>query len=72
MHRRCTSARLPAGVVCDDISSAVSEVRSGSYQVVEQRHTVLLGWNRHMRPLINQVRGAGRGQEGARGCAQLL
>jgi hypothetical protein len=31
------------------------QVRSGSYTVVEQRHTVLLGWNKQMAPVLRQV-----------------
>ena len=44
------------GIVCDDISNFVSEVRHGNYQMVEEGHTVILNVNRLLGPVLKQVR----------------
>ena len=43
------------GIVCDDISNFVSDVRHGNYQMVEDGHTVILNVNRLLGPVLHQV-----------------
>ena len=43
------------GVVTEDINSAMDEVKQGSFAVVEQQHTVVLGWNKQIKPMLQQV-----------------
>lgn len=44
------------GIVCDDISSMVEEVRAGNYQIVEEGHTVVLNSNHQLGSILRQVR----------------
>lgn len=43
------------GIVCDDISNYVSEVRHGNYQIVERNHLVILNVNRLLGAVLRQV-----------------
>ncbi|KAI8465303.1 MAG: hypothetical protein J3K34DRAFT_461471 [Monoraphidium minutum] len=43
------------GIITDDIGSAVAQVRTGNFPVVERNHTVLLGWNRQTLPILKQI-----------------
>lgn len=43
------------GILTDDISSAVLRVRTGNYPLVEDRHTVVLGWNKQLMPVLRQI-----------------
>lgn len=43
------------GVITDDISSAVQHVRSGNYAIHERQHTLILGWNRQLTPVLRQI-----------------
>lgn len=43
------------GIVCDDISSIVEEVRSGNYEVLEEGHTIVLNSNKQLGSVLRQV-----------------
>lgn len=43
------------GIICDDISSVVEEVRSGNYQVLEEGHTIILNCNKQLGSVLRQV-----------------
>ncbi|GBF95117.1 ion channel POLLUX [Raphidocelis subcapitata] len=43
------------GIIIDDISSAVAEVRHGNFPIAERGHTVVLGWNRQTLPTLRQI-----------------
>lgn len=44
------------GIICDDISNTVAEVRTGNYQIVEKDHTVILNVNKRLGAVLRQVR----------------
>lgn len=44
------------GIICDDISNTVAEVRTGNYQIVEKNHTVILNVNERLGAVLRQVR----------------
>ncbi|GMH41923.1 hypothetical protein BSKO_09842 [Bryopsis sp. KO-2023] len=43
------------GIVCDDISSMVQDVRLGNYQVLEEGHTVVLNCNKQLGSVLRQM-----------------
>ena len=44
------------GVVCDDMSIFIENIRTGNYAVVESGHTLVLNWNQQTVPMLRQVR----------------
>ncbi len=48
------------GIVSDNISSSVEGLRVSNERVLERRHTVLLNWGEHTRPILRQLEAARR------------
>eukprot|EP00210_Caulerpa_lentillifera_P005664 g5417.t1 len=46
------------GIICDDISNTVAEVRNGNYQIVEKDHTVILNVNKRLGAVLRQIHAA--------------
>ncbi len=43
------------GIVTNDVAGAIENIVKGNFNLIERDHTVVLGWNRQLLPLINQV-----------------
>merc|ERR1719506_2912655 len=48
------------GIASDGISSSVEGLRVSNERVLERRHTVLLNWDEHTRPILRQLEAARR------------